>query len=69
MLDLVLTFRAQQCGRALQEVSDLLQRPSVLPAVDAALGVVATGRGGGALLEGEAVVLGVVEGPAGGQVT
>lgn len=55
--DLALTFGAQQRGRTLQEVSDLLQRPSLLPAVDAALGVVASGRGGGALRGGDAVAL------------
>lgn len=40
-----LTFRAEQRGGALQEVSDLLQR-SFLPAADAALRAVATRRGG-----------------------
>lgn len=54
----MLTFRAKQRGRTLQEVSDLLQRPSVLPAANAALGVVASGRGGGALRGGDAVALG-----------
>lgn len=40
-----LTFGAQQRRGALQEVSDLLQR-ALLPAADAALGVMATRRGG-----------------------
>lgn len=55
--DLALTFGAQQRGRTLQEVSDLLQRSPLLPAVHAALGVVASGRGGGALRGGDAVAL------------
>lgn len=38
-----LTFGAEQRGGALQELSDLLQC-SLLPAVDAALGVVVTSR-------------------------
>lgn len=57
----MLTFRAKQRGRALQEVSDLLQRPSVLPAVNAALGVVASGRRGGALQGGDTVALGAAK--------
>lgn len=45
-----LTFRAEQHGGALQEVSDLLQR-SFLSAADAALRAVASRRGGGLITD------------------